>query len=268
MARLPIFPLNIVLFPGQTLPLHIFEERYKAMLQRCLHERIPFGLVLIRESGRMGRGTPHSIGTLARVVRVEEVPEGTCVVPAPHRGSCYNIVCFGEDRFRVESLDRKEAPYLVGDIEPYPDEPAPPAALAMVGQRVAALFDEYYRSIIALMGGWQRETEPGDRTMMFDMTTLVLGQSQAHGAAAPVGEDGDSRVISVPALPTNPVLLANIVASELNVQPDVKQELLEAPTTLLRLQREAEILAEETPRMQERQQLQIRRRFSGFGMTS
>ena len=61
--RIPLFPLNLVLFPGQTLPLHIFEERYKAMLLKCVKGQTPFGLVLVRENSRMGRGTPHSIGT-------------------------------------------------------------------------------------------------------------------------------------------------------------------------------------------------------------
>ena len=47
MQRIPLFPLNLVLFPGQTLPLHIFEERYKEMLKRCLRENIPFGVKLM-----------------------------------------------------------------------------------------------------------------------------------------------------------------------------------------------------------------------------
>src|SRR5215208_6525370 len=155
--RIPLFPLNLVLFPGQPLPLHIFEERYKQMLQRCLDENIPFGLVLVRDGGRSGRGSPHSIGTLARIQQVNEVPEGQCAVPAPHRGNCYHIMARGEERFRITALDRREAEYLVADVEVYPDEPAPPPALLMVAQRVATLFDEYYRVLIALSGGWQRE---------------------------------------------------------------------------------------------------------------
>ena len=43
MPRVPLFPLNLVLFPGQNLPLHIFEQRYKDMLQRCLQNQEPFG---------------------------------------------------------------------------------------------------------------------------------------------------------------------------------------------------------------------------------
>ena len=46
---LPLFPLNLVLFPGMPLPLHIFEERYKAMIGECLESQMPFGVVLIRD---------------------------------------------------------------------------------------------------------------------------------------------------------------------------------------------------------------------------
>ena len=262
--RIPLFPLNIVLFPGQTLPLHIFELRYKAMLARCLREQIPFGLVLVRETSRFGRGTPHSIGTFARVTDVQEIPEGSCPTPAPHNGNCYNIVCYGEGRFRVTALDRGEAEYLVGEVEPYPDEAVALPALAMVAQRAGSLFDEYYRTIVALMGGWQREAQPGDRTMMFDMSLLVTRQARLQSNPL----TGAGKVISVPSLPEDPAALSNAIARELNVQPQVKQELLEAPSALARLQREAEILAEETPQIQERLRLQHRRRFGDFGMSN
>lgn len=258
--RLPLFPLTLVIFPGQTVPLHIFEERYKAMLKRCLDEQIPFGIVLVKDGGRFGRGTPHSIGTTARVMTFEEVEAGSCPMPAPHKGNCFHITVRGEQRFRVSAIDRREAEYLVGDLEDYPDEHAPEPALLMVAQRVSALFDEYYREVVALMGGWQRSAVPGERTMMFDMPTL------AAGSAGLGVEGGDGvRKITVPSLPAEPSALANVIAAELNVQPSVKQELLESPSALSRLQREAEILAEETPQIEERLRLHYRRRFSEFG---
>jgi Lon protease-like protein len=256
--KVPLFPLNLVLFPGQNLPLHIFEERYKAMLKKCLNEQIPFGIALIRDSGRAFRGSPHNVGTLARVTQVDEIPEGRCVVPAPHHGSCYHITCRGEDRFRITAVDRREAEYLVADIELFPDEPAPPPALAMVGTRVATMFDEYYRNVVALMGGWQREAGPEGRTLLVDMSVLSSGQAQET-------DSGKPRTIIVPSLPQDPTALANVVACELNVQTNVRQELLETPSALARLQREAEILTEETPQMEERLKLQHRRRFAEFG---
>jgi Lon protease-like protein len=264
MPRVPLFPLNIVLFPGQNLPLHIFEQRYKDMLQRCLQNQEPFGVVLQKDAGRGSRGTPHNIGTLARVITSEELEPGRCTVSMPHRDSCFHIMTRGEDRFRITSLDRREASYLVGDIELYPDEEAPEPAMLMVGQRVATLFDEYYREIVALMGGWQRVTNAGERTMMFDMSTLEMNQARLRAS----GGDEPPRSLPVPMLPEDPHLLANVIASELTVTPEVKQELLEAPSALARLQREAELLAEETPQIAERLKLHYRRRFSEFGRTN
>ncbi len=258
--KLPLFPLSLVLFPGQTAPLHIFEERYKAMLKRCLDEQIAFGIVLIKDGGRFGRGTPHQVGTTARVINVEEVEAGSCPMPAPHKGSCFHISVRGEERFRVGDINRREAEYLVGELETYPDEHAPEPALLMVAQRVAALFDEYYREVVALTGGWQRGALPGERTLIFDMGMLANG-------SASLGREGEEakRTILVPALPSDPGALANVIAAELNVQPAVKQELLESPSALTRLQREAEILAEETPQIEERLKMHYRRRFGEFG---
>jgi Lon protease-like protein len=258
--KLPLFPLGLVLFPGQTVPLHIFEDRYKAMLKRCLEEQIPFGIVLIKDGGRFGRGTPHQIGTTARVTAVEEVEAGSCPMPAPHKGSCYHISVRGEDRFRVNDINRREADYLMGELDPYADEPAPEPALLMVAQRVSALFDEYYREVVALTGGWQRSALPGERTLIFDMGTIAVG-SAGMGREP---EEGQRRIV-VPSLPEEPAALANVIAAELNVQPAVKQELLESPSALSRLQREAEILAEETPQIGERLKMHYRRRFSEFG---
>jgi hypothetical protein len=95
--------------------------------------------------------------------------------------------------------------------------------------------------------------------MIFDMGTLASG-------SATIGREGDDRRrIVVPSLPSEPAALANVIAAELNVQPAVKQELLESPSALTRLQREAEILAEETPQIEERLKLHYRRRFGEFG---
>ncbi len=52
LTRLPLFPLNLVHFPGQDLPLHIFEERYKDMIGECLNQDSPFGVVMIKEGAQ------------------------------------------------------------------------------------------------------------------------------------------------------------------------------------------------------------------------
>ena len=70
--ELPLFPLNTVLFPGATLPLHIFEDRYKEMISQCIEEHRPFGVLLIRKGREAGDlAEPFEIGTTAHIARVD-----------------------------------------------------------------------------------------------------------------------------------------------------------------------------------------------------
>jgi Lon protease-like protein len=104
--ELPIFELPLVLLPGELLPLHIFEDRYKRMIARCLEDSEPFGIVF-RDDGGARR-----IGCEARVTEVTERFEDGRL----------NIIVTGERPFRV--LDRFEASeYPVGEVEPV-DSPA------------------------------------------------------------------------------------------------------------------------------------------------
>ena len=73
---LPLFPLNTVLFPGAALPLQIFEDRYKEMLQDCLASDSRFGAVLIKEGVEVGGpAVPHTTGTMAEIVQVSDEQE-------------------------------------------------------------------------------------------------------------------------------------------------------------------------------------------------
>ena len=116
MATLSLFPLNTVLFPGMQIKLHIFEERYKLMINRCIDNEEPFGVVLI-ESGREARGpaaSPHLVGCSAAISNVQRLPLGRM-----------NITATGQRRFRIRSLDRSY-PYMLGDVEffsPADDKP-------------------------------------------------------------------------------------------------------------------------------------------------
>ena len=108
--ELPLFPLNTVLFPGMPLPLHVFEERYKEMVQVCLDEKRPFGVVLIR-SGVAQWGpvaSPYEIGCAAEIVEVQQLEDGRLL-----------IMAVGQERFRIVALDHS-LPYLVGEVEPLP----------------------------------------------------------------------------------------------------------------------------------------------------
>lgn len=107
MMTLPLFPLNTVLFPGMPLKLHIFEERYKLMINECIDQRKPFGVVLI-ETGDEALGAlahPHLIGTTAHITQVQRLPFGRM-----------NILAIGKDRFRINTLI-DERTYLEGVVD-------------------------------------------------------------------------------------------------------------------------------------------------------
>ena len=71
VQALPLFPLSVVLFPRQPLPLHIFEQRYRTMVKQCVDNNEPFGVVLAYESD-----VPAEIGTTVRVTDVKRLPDG------------------------------------------------------------------------------------------------------------------------------------------------------------------------------------------------
>lgn len=107
--EMPLFPLGVVLFPGMMLPLHIFEPRYREMINRCIDEDLPFGVVLIKEGKEVGGSAePHEIGTAARITRVERKPDGRM-----------DITIAGTRRFRIEQLDFQHA-YLTAKVSHYP----------------------------------------------------------------------------------------------------------------------------------------------------
>src|SRR2546421_12044360 len=87
---LPLFPLEqVVLFPGMSLPLHIFEERYKVMIGACQVTDQLFGVLLIRAGQEVGEpADPERVGCTARMQRVDRMPDGQM-----------KILTVGEQRF-------------------------------------------------------------------------------------------------------------------------------------------------------------------------
>lgn len=124
--ELPIFPLkHVVLFPGMVLPLHIFELRYREMINRCIEEQLPFGVTLIADGPEVGTvATPHMIGTAARIVRVERLDDGRM-----------NITAVGTQRFRILEM-RHERSYLTARVTHYPVVNGATQRAAELGQLV------------------------------------------------------------------------------------------------------------------------------------
>ena len=101
LRSLPLFPLGLVLYPNERLPLHIFEPRYKEMVAYCEEEEAPFGIVLFDE-GSMAR-----VGCTARIDRtLNRYDDGRL-----------DILVQGEERFRVLAV-YDEAAYITADVEP------------------------------------------------------------------------------------------------------------------------------------------------------
>jgi ATP-dependent Lon protease len=108
-SSLPLFPLKLVLCPGEQLPLHIFEERYKEMIRYCLETGEPFGIVLDREDEGVA-----DVGCTARIDRVlNRYDDGRL-----------DILAVGGRRFRVDDV-RRERLYLTATVQPFvePFEP-------------------------------------------------------------------------------------------------------------------------------------------------
>ncbi|MBC8101098.1 MAG: LON peptidase substrate-binding domain-containing protein [Cytophagales bacterium] len=141
LTELPLFPLDLVLFPQMILPLHIFEERYKEMVNHCVRESLPFGIVLATGAAPdTGRIETHDIGCTARILRVERLPDGKM-----------NIEIIGENRFRI--LDTHESlPYRTGLIELLADLSADESAVVPLAGEVQRLLKDFLARSLALMG--------------------------------------------------------------------------------------------------------------------
>jgi Lon protease-like protein len=134
VMEIPLFPLRSVLCPGVALPLHIFEERYRLMVNRCIERGEPFGVVLLREGTEVGplKGQVAAVGTTAAIRRAGAYPDGRL-----------DILTVGQQRFRLEGVDNVSEPYLVGRVSLL-DEPTGPEGEANDrAERVGRRFIEY-----------------------------------------------------------------------------------------------------------------------------
>ncbi|MFM7617236.1 MAG: LON peptidase substrate-binding domain-containing protein [Actinomycetes bacterium] len=109
---LPMFPLGTALLPGAMLPLHVFEARYRALVEHCLARDGEFGVVLIERGSEVGGGDRRfAVGTLARIVEASRFPDGR-----------YALVATGVHRLRVEAWrDDTAFPSAVVEVLSEPD---------------------------------------------------------------------------------------------------------------------------------------------------
>jgi ATP-dependent Lon protease len=103
--RIPLFPLNVVLFPGTVLPLHIFEPRYKRMIRDVMASDEPFGVVLSRENGMATTGCTATVRRVAR----------------NYEDGRMDVLTLGESAYRIGEL-HKGNEYLEATVELLPDD--------------------------------------------------------------------------------------------------------------------------------------------------
>ena len=108
-SNIPLFPLNVVLFPGMMLPLHIFEDRYKIMIRECLAEGQPFGVVLAKDTPEADGDDFYHIGTTARITAVEHLKDGRM-----------NLITIGQDRFVIKECYQGKDNFFIGQVDPFP----------------------------------------------------------------------------------------------------------------------------------------------------
>ena len=146
LVELPLFPLNLVLFPGMVQPLHIFEERYKAMIGDCIDRESPFGIALIREGQEVGDpAEPFQVGTTARITQVQRMDDGRM-----------NILTRGERRFRVVQVIQW-APHVVGLVQYLADQPSEVSESLV--EEISGEYATFLRHMSALSGGWNNRVE-------------------------------------------------------------------------------------------------------------
>src|SRR4029077_19493388 len=112
--EIPLFPLHTVLCPGIVLPLHIFEDRYRALTRHCLDTGAPFGVVLIREGHEAGTVRTLALAGVGALVEIREAgryPDGR-----------YDLLAAATGRFAIDAVDPGREPYLVADVTPLEDE--------------------------------------------------------------------------------------------------------------------------------------------------
>ena len=113
--HVPLFPLNVVLFPGGPLPLRIFEPRYLSMVSHCMQNESPFGVLLIRDGKENEPASTHHVGTLARITDWYQGSDGLL-----------GITAVGEERFRLISTTRQDDGLNIGEVQVLENEAALP----------------------------------------------------------------------------------------------------------------------------------------------
>jgi Lon protease-like protein len=259
--ELPLFPLNSVLCPGIALPLHIFEDRYRAMIRHCLETTSPFGVVLIREGRETGAGVISftGIGTIAEIRDAGSYDDGR-----------YDLLVVGTRRFEIRHVLSGKRPYLVAEVDLLDETVGDEESAHRLAMRATRRFVTYLELLQPRSGETadeidvrvEIETEddeddededvdadatpgagPGDEPSA--APNVDAGSGADETAVADDGEPDAPRRRRV-TIPDDPTVLSHLLAGILQVEAPRRQALLEAETTEDRLRQLLALIDRET----------------------
>jgi Lon protease-like protein len=261
---IPLFPLHTVLCPGIVVPLHIFEERYRALTRRCLETGGPFGIVLIkdgREVGERGVASLAGVGAFAEIRQAGRYPDGR-----------YDLLAAGTGRFIIESVDASTEPYLVAEVTPLEDEVGDESRAERLAATAIRRFVQYLELLRARDGETAEELdirveldtsddddddddedepapiEVGVEDVDDEAIAAAIADALTTDAAARliVGdltddddddeEDTSSSGVNELVIPDDPTVLSYLLSGIVQVELPRRQRLLEADTTVERLE--------------------------------
>ena len=226
--EIPLFPLHQVLCPGIVLPLHIFEDRYRAMTRHCLDTGEPFGVVLIRdgrEVGTKGVATLAGVGAFAEIREAGRYPDGR-----------YDVLAAATGRFAIDSVDAQREPYLVAEVTPLDDEVGDEGRAERLAARAIQRFVRYLDLMRARDG---ESSEVLDIRVEIDATVGEPDDDVDPDAAAESertttdAEPPSRRDLDIP---DDPTVLSYLLSGIVQVELPRRQALLEAETTVERLE--------------------------------
>jgi Lon protease-like protein len=148
---IPLFPLQVVVFPRTRLPLHIFEDRYKEMVGDAIRDESEFGVVLAKEDGIVNAGCS---------VTVEKVME-------MYSDGRMDILCLGKRRFEIMSLNEEKS-FLQGEVSFFDDEDFSPTPVELRNEALS-----HYKDLATLRAGGQSDPDLADTQLSFQLAQVV-----------------------------------------------------------------------------------------------
>jgi uncharacterized protein len=205
-TSLPMFPLNAVIFPGVSVPLTVFEDRYRALVHHLLRvddpaERV-FGSVGIREGYEVGDHGSQSLFRVGCRVQLTEVES--------HADGTFDFVAVGQERIELDRLETG-GPFPIGHVTERPDPDAPVATGVMEKARIA--FTAYRAALADIRSDPYSGTLPRDPTYLSWTLAAVAPLPMPERQALLEAEDAAVRLVMVTDLLRSELRAMNVIPS-------------------------------------------------------